>query len=60
MHQCVVSLSGIEAINEPVNARHLGIRTNLANFSSDLIRIANRQADSAVEIIYTNESVKER
>lgn len=49
----IVSLSDIEAINEPVNTRQCGIRTNLPNFSSDLTRIANRRADGAVEIIYT-------
>ncbi len=49
----IVSLSDVERINEPVNLRQRGIRTNLPNFSSDLTRIANRRPDSAVEIIYT-------
>lgn len=48
----LISLSDIEKINEPVNQKQPGIRTNLPNFS-DLTRIANRKADGDFEIIYT-------
>lgn len=48
----LISLSDIEAINEPVNQKQPGIRTNLPNFS-DLTRIANRKSDGELEIIYT-------
>lgn len=48
----LISPSDIEAINEPVNLKKPGIRTNLMNFD-DLTRIANRKQNGEVEIIYT-------
>jgi Fic family protein len=38
----LIATSDIEAINEPVNQKKPGIRTNLMNFD-DLTRIANRK-----------------
>lgn len=54
----LISLSDIEHINDPVNKKQKGIRTNLPNFS-DLTRIANRKADGEQEIIYTPPHGKE-
>ena len=48
----LISTSDIEAINEPVNQKQPGIRTNLPNFD-DLTRIANRKPNGEHEIIYT-------
>ena len=47
-----LALSDIEAINEPVNRKKPGIRTNLMNFDG-LTRIANRKQNGELEIIYT-------
>ena len=47
-----LALSDIEAINEPVNRKKPGIRTNLINFDG-LTRIANRKQNGELEIIYT-------
>ena len=55
----VFSLGDIEAINEPVNKKQRGIRTNLPNFENDLTHIANIGADGAKEIIYTPPHGKE-
>lgn len=49
----VVSLSDIEKINESVNTKMHGVRTNLPNFASDLTRIANKKATGEIEILYT-------
>ena len=49
----IISLSDIEAINEPVNKKQRGVRTNLSNFQGDLTRIANKKADGTSEILYT-------
>ena len=48
----LIGLSDIEAINEPVNLKQPGIRTNLSNFH-DLTRIANRKPNGETEVIYT-------
>lgn len=48
----LIATSDIEAINEPVNQKKPGIRTNLMNFD-DLTRIANRKPNGELEIIYT-------
>lgn len=48
----LIGLSDIEAINEPVNQKQPGIRTNLSNFN-DLTRIANRKPNGETEVIYT-------
>ena len=48
----LIATSDIEAINEPVNQKKLGIRTNLSGFD-DLTRIANRKANGDLEILYT-------
>ena len=48
----LIGLSDIEAINEPVNLKQPGIRTNLSNFN-DLTRIANRKPNGETEVIYT-------
>ena len=48
----LIATSDIEAINEPVNQKKPGIRTNLMNFD-DLTRIANRKSNGEIEIIYT-------
>lgn len=48
----LIATSDIEAINELVNQKQPGIRTNLSNFS-DLTRIANRKPNGELEIIYT-------
>ena len=48
----LLATSDIEAINEPVNQKKPGIRTNLMNFD-DLTRIANRKPNGELEIIYT-------
>ena len=48
----LIAPSDIEAINEPVNQKKPGIRTNLMNFD-DLTRIANRKSNGELEIIYT-------
>jgi len=52
MDKGLISLSDIEAINEPVNQKKPGIRTNLMNFN-DLTQIANRKPTGKVEVIYT-------
>lgn len=49
----LLSLSDIEEINKPVNKRTPYIRTNLPNFESDLTRIANKNLNSDIEILYT-------
>lgn len=49
----IISLGDIEAINEPVNKKQKGVRTNLPNFESDLTRIANIGPDGTTEILYT-------
>ena len=48
----LIATSDIEAINEPVNQKKPGIRTNLMNFD-DLTRIANRKSSGEIEVIYT-------
>ena len=48
----LIATSDLEAINEPVNQKQPGIRTNLLNFN-DLTRIANRKPNGELEIIYT-------
>ena len=48
----LIGLSDIEAINEPVNLKQPGIRTNLSNFN-DLTRVANRKPNGEPEVIYT-------
>ena len=48
----LISTSDIEAINEPVNQKGRGIRTNLPNFD-DLTRIANRKSNGELETLYT-------
>ena len=48
----LIATSDIEAINEPVNQKKPGIRTNLMNVD-DLTRIANRKPNGELEIIYT-------
>lgn len=55
----IISLSDIEKINEPVNKKAKGIRTNLPNFTSDMTRIANIKANGETEIIYTPPHEKE-
>lgn len=55
----IISLSDIEKINQPVNKKTHGIRSNLANFESDLTRIANIKADGSIEILYTPPHGKE-
>ena len=52
MDKGLIAMSDIEAINEPVNQKKPGIRTNLMNFD-DLTRIANRKSNGEIEIIYT-------
>ncbi len=54
----LISLGDIERINEPVNFKIDGIRTNLPNFD-DLTRIANVKTSGDVEIIYTPPHGKE-
>lgn len=54
----LLSLSDLERINEPVNTKARGIRTNLPNFG-DLTRIANKKADGSIEILYTPPHGKE-
>lgn len=54
-----ISLSDIERINVPVNKKQPLIRTNLANFDSDLTRIANKKENGDLEIIYTPPHGKE-
>ncbi len=49
----LISLSDIEAINEPVNKKQRQIRTNLPNFDSDLTRIANQMSNGKTQILYT-------
>ena len=48
----LISLSDLEVINQPVNTRTPGIRSNLPNFD-DLTRIANRKPNGETVIIYT-------
>lgn len=48
----VLSISDIEAINEPVNKRQSGIRVNLPEFESSYTRIANL-FNGQEEILYT-------
>ena len=48
----LIATSDIEAINEPVNQKKPGVRTNLMNFD-DLTRIANRKSSGEIEVIYT-------
>ena len=48
----LIATSDIEAINEPVNQKKPGVRTNLMNFD-DLTRIANLKPNGELEIIYT-------
>ena len=48
----LIATSDIEAINEPVNLKKPGIRTNLMNFD-DLTCIASRKPNGDIEIIYT-------
>ena len=48
----LIATSDIEAINEPVNLKKPGVRTNLMNFD-DLTRIASKCSNGEVEIIYT-------
>ncbi len=48
----LISMSDIEYINQPVNKKQKGIRTNLPNFGS-LTRIANETSNGEYEIIYT-------
>ena len=48
----LIATSDIEAINEPVNLKKPGVRTNLMNFD-DLTRIASKSSNGEVEIIYT-------
>lgn len=55
----IISLGDIEAINEPVNKKLRGIRTNLPNFENDLTHIANVGVDGAKVIIYTPPHGKE-
>lgn len=55
----IISLSDMEKINQPVNKKAHGIRSNLANFESDLTRIANKKADGSIEILYTPPHGKE-
>lgn len=47
-----LALSDMEAINEPVNRKKPGIRTNLMNFDG-LTRIANQKPNGELEILYT-------
>ena len=54
----VITMSDIEHINNPVNKKQKGIRTNLPNFG-DLTRIANRKSNGEPEIIYTPPHGKE-
>ena len=54
----LLSLSDLEHINEPVNKKAGGIRTNLSNFGY-LTRIANKKADGTVEVLYTPPHGKE-
>ncbi len=55
----IIALSDIEKINEPVNAKSKGIRTNLANFENDLTRIANKKVDGTIDVLYTPPHGKE-
>lgn len=48
----LIATSDIEAINEPVNLKKPGVRTNLMSFD-DLTRIASKSSNGEVEIIYT-------
>ena len=48
----LISPSDIEKINEPLNLKGKGIRTNFPNFE-DLTRIANIKPTGETEIIYT-------
>ena len=54
----LLSLSDLERINEPVNKKAKGIRTNLPNFG-DLTRIANKKPDGTIEILYAPPHGKE-
>ncbi len=55
----ILSLSDIEHINEPVNKKQSGVRTNLPNFSADVTRIANVKSSGEVNVIYTPPHGKE-
>ena len=48
----LIGLSDIEAINEPVNQKGIGIRKNLTGFD-DLTRIASLRSNGDVDILYT-------
>lgn len=48
----VLSISDIESINEPVNKKQLGVRSNLPEFESSYTRIANVK-NNQTEILYT-------
>lgn len=55
----LISMSDIEYINEPVNKKGRGIRTNLPSFNNNITRIENRKANGESEIIYTPPHGKE-
>lgn len=54
----LLSISDIEAVNEPVNKRQRGIRVNLPEFESSYTRIANVK-NGETEILYTPPHGKE-
>jgi len=54
----ILSISDIEAVNEPVNKRQRGIRANLPEFENSYTRIAN-VSNGQNEILYTPPHGKE-
>jgi len=59
MKKDILSLSDIEKINEPLNQKRHGIRTNLPNFESDYTKIVNQKVNGDIEILYTPPHGKE-
>ena len=54
----LIAQSDIEAINEPLNHKSPGIRTNMKNFN-DLTQIASVKPDGTIQVIYTPPHGKE-